>query len=232
QHSIEADRGSKYYFLLRIILVFFFPLGLTCWIVKPFSPPLELNTNFKTLNINSPEFISTSTLNNFRELAVAIFDAPLNLGFRELCIKNNGFISINGKLISQDLSDKLSGAGAVSLELSIGSSTSAFLVKPGQQECVTFNKKEKNISYNLSEKKFLLKPDNSILEKYVEPSNNPEKPGYTIEIGDIHQNVVFSYRVSLLDMIVKFLLIFVFWNSLLLLVIKLYKFLKSGIKEI
>ncbi len=84
----------------------------------------------------------------------------------------------------------------------------------------------------MSEKKFLLKPDNSILEKYVEPSNNPEKPGYTIEIGDIHQNVVFSYRVSLLDMIVKFLLIFVFWNSLLLLVIKLYKFLKSGIKEI
>ena len=246
QYGIKADQRTllawvkhwfkfiygKRHFLLRIVLIFLFPLWLTYWIAHPLSSPLELNTDFKILNINSPEFISTSTLGALRESAVAIFDISLNIGFRDLCIKNKGFISINGKLINKELSERLSGAGAVSLEIAVGSSTSAFLVKPEQQNCVIFNKKEKNISYNLSEKKFFLKPDNSVLEKYVEPNSDPEKPLYTIEIGDINKNVLFSYRVSSLDIFVKLIVIFLFWNSLLLLTIKLCKFLRFGNKEV
>jgi hypothetical protein len=223
---------SKRYYLLRVVLVFLFPLLLTCWIVQPLDPPLELNTDFKTLNINSPEFISTSTIRALRESAVAVFDVSLNLGFRDLCVKNKGFVSINGNLVNQELSDKLSGVGAVNLEISIGSSTSVFLVKPGQQKCAIFYKKEKNINYNFSEKKFLLKPDNPILEKYIEPNNDPEKPAYTIEIGDINKNVIFSYQASLLDAFTKLIIIFLFWNSFLLLIIKLYKFLRFGWRSI
>lgn len=219
---------SRRYFLLRFFLIILFPFCLTYWVTQPFHPPFESHTGFKTLDINAPQFISTSTLSIIREMATDLLETPLNLGFRKLCIQNKGFISINGNLINQEQSDDLSGTGAVNLEVFIGSSTATFLVKPGRTECQTFKKREENISYTLSEKKFVAMPENSILQKYIEPINDPKGPMYSTVISDANENVIFSYQVSPFDIALKFLMIFVFWNTLQLLLVKLFKCLRYG----
>lgn len=214
------------YFLLKIIFLFIIPFFLYWGIFEP----RYINELPKTQDQNGMSLSKLSTINVIRMVISNIIDTPLNLGFRNFCIKNDGLVWINEKLVTKEQS-KISGIGIAEVNLKINDGkVERHSVKSEDEKCIPFIKKDDQINYEYSRDATLVKPEDTILRQYFSPNPDITKPEYKISIN--LDNIRFFYKKNIYDNFAKGIIFFIFWESLVILVIKIYKLLKFGYKNV
>ena len=226
--KLPAETGrktnKKYLFIaIRYFFVLVIPALLYFWIFQPFyKKELPQSQN----EIAPPQKLSTNDV--IRKVISDIIETPLGLGFRDFCAKNEGIVSINDKPITEEQSE-LSGAGIAEISIKVENGASNdFGVKPGAEHCIPFIKTSDQFHYELGQKKTLIKPEENILRKYFLPNEDIHRSEYKFNIN--FDNVKFFYKKNIYDNWAKGIVFFIFWESVLLLVIKIFKFLKFGSK--
>lgn len=208
----------------RYLLLFGIPL-IANFFLFPIPPTVNVlpqtNQHILVHPAQDQKYFLRALLNQF-------MDTTLNLGIYNFCVKNNGFLEINGEPVTkaegEESPDKI-GFAKVEIGNPELDSTSTFLVAPGDNECQTIIVDSDVFNLNLTPAGGVVMEGPAYMETHFAPNPDVNQPVYLSSI-DFDQVKVSFYR-NPWAIAIEWIAIFIFWDGIVILGNEIRKFLRK-----